>query len=105
MSSLCLHEISHDSCSHNFISRKLLFEKSEFILEDCLADSSKAGINLLYIVLFSAFSKGACAAFCCVSASQVAGQAVPCVQEAVCKPGQGPVSGSALRVGVKHMAM
>lgn len=39
------------------------FENSKFILEDCFADSSNGRINLVFIVPFTSFSTGACAAF------------------------------------------
>ena len=54
-----------------------LLENSEFILEDCCLDSSKSRINFLFIVPFSPFSTGVCAALCCVPASHAGLYAVP----------------------------
>lgn len=43
MSSLSMHQISYYSSSQDFISGKLLFENSKFILEDCVQAILRAG--------------------------------------------------------------
>lgn len=59
MSTLSVHQISYYSSSQDFISGKLLFENSKFILKDCCAGHSKGRINLAFIAPFTSLRAGA----------------------------------------------
>lgn len=59
MSSLSVHQISYYSSSQDFISGKLLFENSKFILEDCCAGHSKRQDQSRFHCPFTSLRTGA----------------------------------------------